>query len=125
MLGKQADVLFDTVTALIGQVQSGSLKALAVTGKNRFPAHFCPMDPTRSRRVIGLLSMSMRLNSGESVWITFQEARLLFSRMDQDYAFGEMDEAGKLNLTKFAARREQRSSYSFMPMEGRVYFTRM
>ena len=38
VLGKQADVLFDTVTALIGQVQSGSLKALAVTGKNRFPA---------------------------------------------------------------------------------------
>jgi len=31
-------MLFDTVTALIGQVQSGSLKALAVTGKNRFPA---------------------------------------------------------------------------------------
>ena len=30
-------MLFDTVTALIGQVQSGSLKALAVTGKNRFP----------------------------------------------------------------------------------------
>ena len=38
VLGKQVDVLFDTVSALIGQVQSGSLKALAVTGKNRFPA---------------------------------------------------------------------------------------
>ena len=38
VLGKQADVLFDTVSALIGQVQSGSLKALAVTGKERFPA---------------------------------------------------------------------------------------
>src|SRR5262245_41456783 len=37
-LGKHADVLFDTVSALIGQVQSGSLKALAVTGKERFPA---------------------------------------------------------------------------------------
>jgi tripartite-type tricarboxylate transporter receptor subunit TctC len=33
-----ADVLFDTVSALIGQVQAGSLKALAVTDKNRFPA---------------------------------------------------------------------------------------
>jgi tripartite-type tricarboxylate transporter receptor subunit TctC len=31
-------VLFDTVSALIGQVQSGQLKALAVTGKDRFPA---------------------------------------------------------------------------------------
>jgi tripartite-type tricarboxylate transporter receptor subunit TctC len=38
VVGKQADVLFDTVSALIGQVQSGNLKALAVTGKDRFPA---------------------------------------------------------------------------------------
>jgi tripartite-type tricarboxylate transporter receptor subunit TctC len=38
VIGKHADVLFDTVSALIGQVQSGSLKALAVTGKDRFPA---------------------------------------------------------------------------------------
>jgi tripartite-type tricarboxylate transporter receptor subunit TctC len=37
-LGKHADVLFDTVSALIGHVQSGQLKALAVTGKERFPA---------------------------------------------------------------------------------------
>jgi tripartite-type tricarboxylate transporter receptor subunit TctC len=32
------DVLFDTVSAVLGQVQSGQLKALAVTGKDRFPA---------------------------------------------------------------------------------------
>ena len=38
LLGKQVDVLFDTVPALIGQVQSGKLKVLAVTGKDRFPA---------------------------------------------------------------------------------------
>jgi tripartite-type tricarboxylate transporter receptor subunit TctC len=38
LAGKQADVLFDSVSALIGQVQSGNLKALAVTGKDRFPA---------------------------------------------------------------------------------------
>ena len=38
VLGKHADVLFDTVTALLGQVQSGALKVLAVTGKDRFPA---------------------------------------------------------------------------------------
>lgn len=38
VLGKHADVLFDTVSALIGQVQSGKIKALAVTGKERFPA---------------------------------------------------------------------------------------
>jgi len=29
-------VLFDTVSGLIGQVQSGELKALAVTGRERF-----------------------------------------------------------------------------------------
>jgi len=38
VLGGQVDVLFDTVSALIGQVQSGQLKALAVTGKERFAA---------------------------------------------------------------------------------------
>jgi tripartite-type tricarboxylate transporter receptor subunit TctC len=44
VLGKQVDMLFDTVSALIGQVQSGELKALAVTGKDRFPA--VPTVPT-------------------------------------------------------------------------------
>jgi tripartite-type tricarboxylate transporter receptor subunit TctC len=38
VLGRQVDLLFDTVSALIGQVQSGELKTLAVTGKERFPA---------------------------------------------------------------------------------------
>jgi tripartite-type tricarboxylate transporter receptor subunit TctC len=38
VLGHHADVLFDTVSALLGQVQAGALKALAVTGKDRFPA---------------------------------------------------------------------------------------
>lgn len=37
VMGKHADILFDTVSAVIGQVQSGQLKALAVTGKDRFP----------------------------------------------------------------------------------------
>jgi tripartite-type tricarboxylate transporter receptor subunit TctC len=35
--GKQVDVLFDTVLAVIGMVQSGDLKAIAVTSKDRFP----------------------------------------------------------------------------------------
>jgi tripartite-type tricarboxylate transporter receptor subunit TctC len=38
VLGRHADIMFDTVSAVIGQVQSGQLKALAVTGKDRFPA---------------------------------------------------------------------------------------
>jgi len=44
VLGKQVDVLFDTVLAVLGQVQSGQLKALAVTGKERFP--IVPTVPT-------------------------------------------------------------------------------
>jgi len=38
LLSKNVDVLFDTVTALLGQVESGQVRALAVTGKDRFPA---------------------------------------------------------------------------------------
>jgi tripartite-type tricarboxylate transporter receptor subunit TctC len=38
LLAGQVDVLFDTVSAVLGQVQSGQVKALAVTGKDRFPA---------------------------------------------------------------------------------------
>jgi tripartite-type tricarboxylate transporter receptor subunit TctC len=38
LLAGQVDVVFDTVSAMLGQVQAGKLKALAVTGKDRFPA---------------------------------------------------------------------------------------
>jgi len=38
LLSKNIDVLFDTVTALLGQTQTGQVHALAVTGKDRFPA---------------------------------------------------------------------------------------
>src|SRR5262249_21928410 len=38
LIAGQVDVLFDTVSAVLGQIQSGQLKALAVTGKDRFPA---------------------------------------------------------------------------------------
>src|SRR5438034_9093682 len=38
LLGKQVDVVLETVSAVLGQVQAGELKALAVTGKDRFPA---------------------------------------------------------------------------------------
>lgn len=36
VLGKHADILFDTVPAVIGQVKNGQMKALAITGKDRF-----------------------------------------------------------------------------------------
>ncbi len=44
VLGKQVDLLFDTIPAVLGQVQGGQLKALAVTGSARFPA--LPNVPT-------------------------------------------------------------------------------
>jgi hypothetical protein len=40
------------------------------------------------------------------------------------YAFGELDDEGKRNLSEFAALIEHRSSFEFMPAENRVYFTR-
>jgi tripartite-type tricarboxylate transporter receptor subunit TctC len=38
LLAKQVDVVIETVSAVLGHVQGGQLKALAVTGKDRFPA---------------------------------------------------------------------------------------
>ena len=37
LLSKNVDVVIDTITVLLGQVQSGAVRALAVTGKDRFP----------------------------------------------------------------------------------------
>ena len=37
LLSKNVDVVIDTITVLLGQVESGQVRALAVTGKDRFP----------------------------------------------------------------------------------------
>jgi tripartite-type tricarboxylate transporter receptor subunit TctC len=37
LLSKNVDVVIDTITALLGQVESGQIIALGVTGKDRFP----------------------------------------------------------------------------------------
>ena len=58
----------------------------------------------------------------ERGWITFAEARILFSTKAAEYAFGETDEDGKRNIESFAA--QHRSVINFMPVEGRVYFVR-
>ena len=57
-------------------------------------------------------------------WITNKEAKQLFSPMEDEYAFGEMDEAGKSNIADFAAHVTPCCSFEFMPVEGRVYFMR-
>jgi hypothetical protein len=62
------------------------------------------------------------LSPRQQGWVTIEEARQLFSRMDEQYAFGEMDDQGKATLASFAARHS--SSLDIMPVEGRIYFTR-
>jgi tripartite-type tricarboxylate transporter receptor subunit TctC len=44
LMSKQVDVLFDTIPGVLGQIQSGQLKAIAVTGSDRSPA--VPSVPT-------------------------------------------------------------------------------
>ena len=58
----------------------------------------------------------------ERGWITFAEARILFSTKGAPYAFGETDRDGRKNIESFAA--QHRSVINFMPVEGRVYFVR-
>ena len=62
------------------------------------------------------------LPPGERGWITFAEARILFSAEGAQYAFGETDRDGRKNIESLAA--QHRSVINFMPVEGRVYFVR-
>ena len=85
--------------------------------------HLSPkLDPTDA----AALSQSIRtLPAGERGWITMREARVLFSTFDDQYAFGDGDERGKAAIAAFAAQAIHRSRVDFMPVEDRVYFTRM
>ena len=58
----------------------------------------------------------------ERGWITFAEARILFSTKHAQYAFGETDQNGRRNIESFAS--QHRSVINFMPVEDRVYFVR-
>jgi hypothetical protein len=64
-----------------------------------------PAEPARlSAASEERLSSSLRtLPHGERGWITIAEAAQLFSPMEQEYAFGEMDDEGRLRLAEFAA----------------------
>jgi hypothetical protein len=62
------------------------------------------------------------LPSDERGWITFAEARILFSTKGAQYAFGETEEDGRRNIESFAA--QHRAIINFMPVEERVYFVR-
>jgi hypothetical protein len=52
------------------------------------------------------------------------KAKSLFSSMDDQYAFGEMNEVGKQDIASFAASTGDGCLFEFMPVEERVYFIR-
>ena len=84
------------------------------------------IEAPSERRLDGASEAALSASIGTLVpggrgWISLQEARRLFSSMDDQYAFGEMDEAGKSRLGSFAARNG--CVIDIMP-EGRIYFTR-
>ena len=58
----------------------------------------------------------------ERGWITFAEARILFSAKGAQYAFGESDQDGRRRIESFAAQHW--SVINFMPVEERLYFVR-
>jgi hypothetical protein len=80
-----------------------------------------PPDPRRLNAVdVFALSASVEaLLIEERGWITLSEARAVFSPMDDQYAFGEMDEIGRANLAAFAAQSEHLCDFDLMPVEGR------
>jgi hypothetical protein len=62
------------------------------------------------------------LPADERGWITFAEARILFSTKGDQYAFGETDDDGRRKIESFAA--QHRSIINFIPAEERAYFVR-
>ena len=62
------------------------------------------------------------LPPAERGWITFAEARILFSAKGTPCAFGESDQDGRRSIELFAAQHW--SVINFMPVEERVYFVR-
>jgi hypothetical protein len=83
-----------------------------------------PPDATKldGATMVALARSLSALLPDERGWITFAEARNLFSTERAEYAFGELDQDGKKNIESFAA--QHRSAINFMPVEGRVYFAR-
>ena len=83
------------------------------------PSDAMKLDGTTEAALVRSLSA---LPPDERGWITFAEARILFSTKGAQYAFGETDRDGRKNIESFAA--QHRSVINFMPVEGRVYFVR-
>jgi hypothetical protein len=83
------------------------------------PSDAAKLDGTTEATLARSLSV---LPPDERGWITFAEARILFSPKEAQYAFGETDQDGRKNIESFAAQHQ--SVINFMPVEGRVYFVR-
>jgi hypothetical protein len=70
-----------------------------------------------------LLAASFRpLRDDEPGWITMQEARKLFSSVDESHALGENDKLGNANLAAFASALE--AQIEFSPSAGLLYLMR-
>jgi len=96
-----------------------SIKHLFASG-SAAPAEAVRLDGSSKQALSRALG---RLVLDQQGWISFAEARALFSTADPQYAFGEMDDDGKASLASFAEAGDRRYDYQLMPMEGRVYFT--
>jgi hypothetical protein len=82
------------------------------------------MPPSRRLDATDKTTLASSINQllpGDRGWITFEEASRLFSTMQPQYAFGEMDDDGKQNLEKFA--RDVSREFEFWPSEQRLYFS--
>src|SRR6516162_2083751 len=78
-----------------------------------------PPDATKlDRTTAATLARSLlALPPDERAWITFAEARILFSTKGAQYAFGEGDQNGRRNIEAFAAQHQ--SVINFMPVKDR------
>jgi hypothetical protein len=83
------------------------------------PPNATKLDGTTEAALARSLSA---LPPDERGWITFAEARILFSTKGDQYAFGETDDDGRRKIESFAA--QHRSIINFIPAEERVYFVR-
>jgi len=101
--------LFDKLKGLFGPGSPGPPDAFRLDGAS----------------VAALAASLKSMPAGERGWITLREAWHLFSRVQNEAeAFGELDDAGRKRLDDFAAEAPHRSDMNFMPVEGRLYFTR-
>ena len=76
------------------------------------PSDAMKLDGTTEAALVRSLSA---LPPDERGWITFAEARVLFSAKGAEYAFGETDRDGRRNIESFAAQHQ--SGFHFMPVE--------